>query len=191
VGPPAWLPRGPAAACRRRPRHAPLGMLSPPRAPPSVPTLCPLCLPPRAPRRKRLEELRRGPQRPRFGALEEIRRSDWVAQVTQAPAGVWVVCHLYKDRWGAGGGAGALACRSGRLARPPGAAAASCLPAARHWAQLRVGQAGTSHPCNLGGPPCSVQDCCILNQCLVEVAREYPATKFVKIVSTGEARLPA
>ncbi len=30
-----------------------------------------------------------------------------------------------------------------------------------------------------------MQDCAILNQCLEEVARQYPATKFVKIVSTG------
>ena len=32
---------------------------------------------------------------------------------------------------------------------------------------------------------CSVQDCAILNQCLEEVAKQYPATKFVKVVSTG------
>ena len=31
----------------------------------------------------------------------------------------------------------------------------------------------------------SVQDCAILNQCLAEVAKSYPATKFVKIISTG------
>lgn len=78
-------------------------------------------------RRKRLEEVQRGVARPRFGSLEEIRGSDFVAQVTNAPEGVWVVCHLYKDR---------------------------------------------------------VQDCAILNQCLAEVAKQYPNTKFVKIVST-------
>lgn len=33
--------------------------------------------------------------------------------------------------------------------------------------------------------PRSVQDCAILNQCLSETARLYPATKFLKIVSTG------
>ncbi|KAL4420794.1 hypothetical protein ABPG75_010450 [Micractinium tetrahymenae] len=78
-------------------------------------------------RRKRLEELRQGAARPRFGGLEQIRQSEFVAEVTNAPAGVWVVCHLYKD---------------------------------------------------------SVQDCAILNQCLEEVAKTYPNTKFVKIVST-------
>ncbi|KAL4857547.1 Phosducin-like protein 3 [Chlorella vulgaris] len=79
-------------------------------------------------RRKRLEELRKGVAWQRFGGLEEIRGSEFVAQVTNAGEGIWVVCHLYKD---------------------------------------------------------SVQDCAILNQCLEEVARQYPNTKFVKILSTG------
>eukprot|EP00887_Chlorella_sp_A99_P007331 scaffold2.g7331.t1 len=78
-------------------------------------------------RRKRLEELRRGRAAPRFGSLEEIRGSEFVAKVTHAGEGVWVVCHLYKA---------------------------------------------------------AAQDCGILNQCLGELARQYPGTKFVKIVST-------
>lgn len=51
-------------------------------------------------RRKRLEELRKGVARQRFGGLEEIRGSEFVAQVTNAGEGIWVVCHLYKDRCG-------------------------------------------------------------------------------------------
>ncbi|PRW20210.1 Phosducin 3 [Chlorella sorokiniana] len=78
-------------------------------------------------RQQRMAELKAGAARPRFGSLEQIRQNEWVAQVTNAPQGVWVVAHLYKD---------------------------------------------------------SVQDCAILNQCLEEVARQYPATKFVKIIST-------
>ena len=49
-------------------------------------------------RRKRLAELQQGAARPRYGGLEEMRGSDFVAQVTNAGEGVWVVCHLYKDR---------------------------------------------------------------------------------------------
>ena len=33
-----------------------------------------------------------------------------------------------------------------------------------------------------------MQDCAILNQCLEEVAKQYPATKFLKVISTGEQR---
>ena len=54
---------------------------------------CPPC------RRKRLAELQQGAARPRYGSLEEMRGSDFVSQVTNAGEGVWVVCHLYKDRW--------------------------------------------------------------------------------------------
>jgi hypothetical protein len=49
-------------------------------------------------RQQRLEELRRGASRPQFGSVEQIRGSEFVAQVTNAPTGVWVVVHLYKDR---------------------------------------------------------------------------------------------
>jgi len=79
-------------------------------------------------RRRRIQELQLNSNaRPRFGDLVTIRGSEFVAQVTNAGEGVWVVCHLFKD---------------------------------------------------------SVQDCGILNACLSDLAPRYPATKFVKIVST-------
>ena len=62
------------------------------------PPYLPTPLPPLR-RRKRLAELQQGAARPRYGSLEEMRGSDFVAQVTNAGEGVWVVCHLYKDRW--------------------------------------------------------------------------------------------
>lgn len=46
-------------------------------------------------RRRRMSELAAGAARPRFGGYDEIRRSDYVAQVTNAAAGAWVVCCLY------------------------------------------------------------------------------------------------
>lgn len=173
---------------------------------------------PPARRRKRLEELRQGAARPRFGSLEQIRQSEFVAEVTNAPAGVWVVCHLYQDRRGAdvlGGRAGwvfwlfwcaparmyqviwlscCLLSRQTRL---------GCLASRPVWHGLAQGQRSATPspgaelglPATPDPPPartcalplCSVQDCAILNQCLEEVAKTYPNTKFVKIVSTGGA----
>ena len=78
-------------------------------------------------RRRRIEELQRGSALPRFGSLESIRGDEFVAQVTNAGDGIWVVCHLCKD---------------------------------------------------------SVGDCGILNTCLGDLAQRFPATKFLKIVST-------
>ena len=49
-------------------------------------------------RRKRLAELAAGPAAPRYGGVEELRRSEFVAEVTNAGEGVWVVVHLYTDR---------------------------------------------------------------------------------------------
>jgi hypothetical protein len=69
-----------------------------------------------------MEELRRGTARPRFGSLEEIRGSEFVAQVTNAGEGVWVVVLLYKDgiqvhgHVGVGGGGGGGRGREGGTA---------------------------------------------------------------------------
>ena len=81
-------------------------------------------------RQQRMEELKKNHHRQgskRFGSIECIRRNEFIAQVTNAGEGLWVVCHLHKD---------------------------------------------------------SVQDSCILDMCLVELAKRYPTTKFVRITST-------
>ncbi|KAL6768799.1 hypothetical protein ACKKBF_B16265 [Auxenochlorella protothecoides x Auxenochlorella symbiontica] len=79
-------------------------------------------------RQRRIQELQASVSQPRFGSLEEIRRDDFVAQVTNAGEGVWVVCHLYSD---------------------------------------------------------STRACGIMNQCLMELAPRYPATKFLRIVASN------
>lgn len=157
-------------------------------------------------RRKRIAELAAGAARLRFGSLEQIRGSEFVTQVTNAGEGVWVVCHLFKDRCGqlmlAGqGGSGLVGeCRSaaasGHVACKVGLGSATGVVVPSHQASSclkRWAWAPDSHPHHqpsLHPPPpsppaASVQDCSILNQCLAEVAKQYPATKFVKIVSTG------
>lgn len=78
-------------------------------------------------RKKRLAEMRELAKIARFGSVMPISGSDFVREVSQAPADVWVVVVLYKD-----------------------------------------GHA----------------DCELLLQCLEELAQRYPATKFVKIIST-------
>jgi hypothetical protein len=35
--------------------------------------------------------------KPRFGSVQLISGSDYVREVSQAPADVWVVVHLFKD----------------------------------------------------------------------------------------------
>ncbi len=47
-----------------------------------------------------MEELRKGTPLQRFGTLEQIRGAEFVEKVTNAGQGIWVVCLLYKDRWG-------------------------------------------------------------------------------------------
>lgn len=48
-------------------------------------------------RRKRLAELKDARTKPRFGSVELIKKQDFVHEVSQAPADVWVVVHLFKD----------------------------------------------------------------------------------------------
>lgn len=157
-------------------------------------------------RRKRIAELRAGAARPRFGGLEEIRGSEFVAQITNAGEGVWAVCHLYKDRCAPCCAvlccaAAGRACCSLELAPAGWPAAVLGLRVCTPQGQLAFGAdrprlwSGTPTPAPAPRPPASrpplpgawrsVQDCAILNQCLAEVAKSYPATKFVKIVSTG------
>ena len=57
-----------------------------------------------------------------------------------------------------------------------------------HVARVRSDTKAAPAPARLPAPTRSVQDCAILNQCLAEVAKAYPETKFVKIVSTGGCR---
>ncbi|KAH7681893.1 Conserved phosducin-like protein [Dioscorea alata] len=78
-------------------------------------------------RKKRLAEMREAVRVVRFGSVVPISGSDFVREVSQAPADVWVVVFLYKD---------------------------------------------------------GIQECAILLRCLEELARRYPGTKFVKIIST-------
>lgn len=127
-------------------------------------------------RRKRLEELRRGPARPRFGSLEEIRGSEFVAKVTNA---------------GEDEGKG----RRPPAPRPPPPRALQCSRAVLPAVAVSNGPLACPTPplpppgegvwvvCHLY--KAAVQDCAILNQCLAVLAEQYPATKFVRIVSTG------
>ncbi|KAJ6846588.1 phosducin-like protein 3 [Iris pallida] len=78
-------------------------------------------------RKKRLAEMREAVRVARFGSVLPISGSDFVREVSQAPADVWVVVFLYKD---------------------------------------------------------GIAECGILLKCLEELATRYPATKFVKIIST-------
>lgn len=45
---------------------------------------------------KRLEELKELAKKPRFGIVAELRKQDYIAEVTNAPADVYVVLHLYQ-----------------------------------------------------------------------------------------------
>ncbi|BFG27076.1 hypothetical protein CerSpe_133500 [Prunus speciosa] len=78
-------------------------------------------------RKKRLAELRETAKVARFGSVVPISGSDFVREVSQAPADVWVVVILYKE---------------------------------------------------------GIAECGVLMQCLEDLAAKYPATKFVKIIST-------
>ncbi|PKA46815.1 hypothetical protein AXF42_Ash015709 [Apostasia shenzhenica] len=78
-------------------------------------------------RKRRLAEMRAAARVARFGSLLPISGSDFVREVSQAPAVIWVVVLLYKD---------------------------------------------------------GIPECELLAQCLEELASRYPATKFVKIIST-------
>ena len=105
-------------------------------------------------RRKRLAELQRARGRIQFGSVQPIMRTDFVQEVSVASDGCWVVVHLYKD----GCAAFCWPGKGGRSARPP------CAP--------DLGGAHRLGPSEL------------LGLCLDELAFKYPATKFVKIVST-------
>lgn len=48
-------------------------------------------------RRKRLAEIQEKQNLAKFGDVREISASDYVAEVNNAGAGVWVVLHLYKS----------------------------------------------------------------------------------------------
>lgn len=48
-------------------------------------------------RQKRLEEMRAAAMKPRFGTVYEISRQDFIPEINQAPAGVWVIVHLYQN----------------------------------------------------------------------------------------------
>ncbi|KAF8705759.1 hypothetical protein HU200_030962 [Digitaria exilis] len=78
-------------------------------------------------RKMRLAELREAAKTARFGSIVPITGSDFVREVSQAPADVWVVVFLYKD---------------------------------------------------------GIPECGLLQNCLEELSTRYPATKFVKIIST-------
>ena len=105
-------------------------------------------------RRKRLAELQRARGRIQFGSVQPIMRTDFVQEVSVASDGCWVVVHLYKD----GCAAFCWPGKGGRSARPP------CAP--------DLGGAHRLGPSEL------------LGLCLDELAFKYPATKFVKIMST-------
>lgn len=78
-------------------------------------------------RKKRLAEMRNAAKISRFGSVIPISGSDFVREVSQAPADVWVVVILFKE---------------------------------------------------------GIPECGLLLRCLEELATKYPATKFVKIIST-------
>lgn len=46
---------------------------------------------------KRLAELKEFAQKPKFGKVTELRKQDYIAEVTKAPADVYVVLHLYQN----------------------------------------------------------------------------------------------
>lgn len=48
-------------------------------------------------RKQRLAEMREIASKQRFGSVQLISGSDYVREVSQAPADVWVVVHLFKD----------------------------------------------------------------------------------------------
>ncbi|KAL2621053.1 hypothetical protein R1flu_001258 [Riccia fluitans] len=48
-------------------------------------------------RKKRIQELTEKSRKARFGSVVPITGSDFIREVSQAPADVWVVVHLYKE----------------------------------------------------------------------------------------------
>ncbi|CAI7909134.1 unnamed protein product [Closterium sp. NIES-53] len=50
-------------------------------------------------RRQRVAELRAAAARPQYGGVERITGPDFVREVTEASQSVWVVVHLFRDRW--------------------------------------------------------------------------------------------
>ena len=50
-------------------------------------------------RLERIEQLKQAQKQARFGSIEQITRADFVHQVTNAGEDVWVVVHLYKDKY--------------------------------------------------------------------------------------------
>lgn len=46
---------------------------------------------------KRLKEMKEFASRPHYGKVREISKQDYVQEVTNAPKGVYVILHLYKD----------------------------------------------------------------------------------------------
>jgi hypothetical protein len=49
-------------------------------------------------RQQRLAELREKAAKAKFGTVQEISKPEYVQEVNQAGAGVWVVVHLYSNR---------------------------------------------------------------------------------------------
>ena len=48
-------------------------------------------------RDQRLREMKENARKPRFGSVQEISKQDFIREVNEAPADVWVIIHLYQD----------------------------------------------------------------------------------------------